>query len=86
MATKTMCKVEVYTLEAGRRYAAPSSKGDGTAYEIIIHSPEAGDISCNCKGYEFRRTCKHVAAVKASLLAVTEAERAEFERRIADLY
>jgi uncharacterized Zn finger protein len=86
MATKTVSKVEVYTLEEGKRYVAPSASIPGFAYEILIHSQQPGDISCNCKGYEFRRACKHVTAVIAILPVVRESERAELERKITDLY
>lgn len=89
MATQeqaTKSQVQVYTLEEGHRYVSPSASTPGLAYEIIIHSQQPGDLSCNCKGYEFRRSCKHVNAVQASHQMVTDAERAEFEKKIADLY
>ena len=85
MTTSTKGKVQIYTLEEGRRYVAPSASIPGFAYEVIMHS-RPGDISCNCKGYEFRRTCKHVESVKASLPVIRECERAEIERKIRDLF
>jgi hypothetical protein len=86
MTTATKSKVQIYTLEEGRRYGAPSASTPGFAYEIIIHGQRPGDVSCNCKGYEFRRSCKHVTAVQASLPVIRESERAEFERKIQDLF
>jgi hypothetical protein len=86
MTTGAKNPVQVYVLEEGRRYVAVSASIPGKAYEIVIHSQEPGDISCGCKGYEFRRQCKHVAAVQASHQMVTDAKQTEFERKIADLF
>ena len=87
MATKTMSKVEVYTLEGGKRYAVPSASIPGFAYEVIQHSPQPGDISCGCKGFEFRRTCKHVREVQrmVPLEDPGDADR-ELSQLVAELY
>jgi hypothetical protein len=86
MATATKRTAQVYSLEEGHRYVAISASTPGKAYEIIIHSQEPGDISCGCKGYEFRRSCRHVAAVQASLQSVADAEWANLQRRVKDLF
>jgi uncharacterized Zn finger protein len=86
MTTGTKGTVQVYVLESGKRYAAPSASIPGFAYEVIVHSQQPGALTCNCKGYEFRRQCKHVVAVQASHQMVTDAKRVEFERKIADLF
>jgi hypothetical protein len=83
MSTATKSKVAILTLEEGKRYAAPSASIPGFAYEVICHSQQPGDISCNCRGYEYRRTCKHVDAVQSSHAMVTDAE---FERKLRDLF
>jgi SWIM zinc finger len=76
-------KPRIFTLEAGKRYAVPSSQNNGAAYEVIRRD---GYITCTCKGYEYRQTCKHVIAVKAQLPVVAEADRLVFESRLADLF
>ena len=69
----------IWLLEAGAtpRYAAPSSTDVGIAYEIICHNIEADDISCNCKGAENGRFCKHLGAVLLHLGVSAEMELAE---------
>jgi hypothetical protein len=79
--------VQVYVLEENRRFAALSQSQQRVAYEVIVHSQPPGDLSCNCKGYEFRRSCKYVSAVEAQLATVRDAEwRADLEAKISDLY
>jgi hypothetical protein len=86
MATKTMNAVEIYTLEEGRRYVALSASALGTAYELILHSDYPGDISCTCKGYEFRQHCKHATAVQSRLERTREQARQQLGLAIAELY
>ena len=87
MTTATKSKVQVYTVEEGRRYVTPSTSIPGFAYEVIVHSQQPGDISCNCKGYEFRGSCKHISAVEAQLAVTRGAEwRADWAAKISDLY
>jgi hypothetical protein len=77
---------QVYSLEEGRRYAAPSASAPGMAYEVIIHSDYHNDVSCNYKGYEFRRDCKHVRAVMTQMQAAREIDRAKLAEQVNDLY
>jgi hypothetical protein len=80
-------KVQTYVLEAGRRFVAISASSPGTAYEIIIHSQQPGDISCGCKGFQYRRSCKHISAVEAQLAVAQDADwHADLASKIADLY
>jgi hypothetical protein len=78
--------VQVWELEAGKRYVAPSCSQDGRAYEIIIHSPAPGDISCGCKGYEYHRHCKHIGKLMLRLEAPQPQANDQLERDIQDLY
>jgi uncharacterized Zn finger protein len=85
--TTSIKPVELFTLKPGKRYIALSQSQPGAAYEIVIHSQQPGDISCGCKGFQFRRSCKHVAAVEAQLAAARDAEwRADLATKISDLY
>jgi hypothetical protein len=87
MTTAKKTKVQTYVLEAGRRFVAISATTPGTAYEIIRHSEQPGDISCGCPGFTYRRTCKHVRAVEAQWAAARDAEwRADLAAKISDLY
>jgi hypothetical protein len=78
--------VRVWELEAGKRHVALSCSQDGRAYEIIIHSPAPGDISCGCKGYEYHRHCKHIGKVMLRLKAAQPQANDQLERDIQDLY
>ena len=80
-------QVPIYCLEEGYRYAAPSASNPGQAYEIIVHSPDGWDVSCNCKGFQFRRTCKHVREVQrlVPLEDPGDADR-EMYQLVAELY
>jgi hypothetical protein len=86
MTTASKPPAEVYVLEEGRRYAALSASAPGTAYEVIIHSDYPGDISCNCKGYEFRRDCKHVRGLRVQLERAREEAKAQLELELAELF
>jgi hypothetical protein len=82
----TASKQQIFILEAGKRYAAPSVSAPGMAYEVVVHSEYHGDVSCNCRGYEFRRDCRHVRAILAQIQADREIDRARLEEQINDLY
>jgi len=58
------------------RFASPSSTDVGAAYEIICHNIDAGDVSCNCKGAQNGRYCKHLGAVLLHLDVSAEMELA----------
>ena len=64
--------IRVWVLEAGYRYAVPSTTQDATAYEVVVMD---GDIACNCPGATHRGVCKHQGAV--SLMMEAEAALAE---------
>ena len=68
----------IWQLEAGPtpRFASPSSTDVGIAYEIICHNIDAEDISCNCKGAQNGRYCKHLGAVLLHLHTGYELELA----------
>lgn len=51
---ETMVKPEIVPI--------PSSKGDGTYYDVIAKTL-FNDSVCTCPGYQFRGTCKHVELV-----------------------
>jgi hypothetical protein len=54
------------TLVQCREILIASSKGDGTYYHVT--SPTIfNDALCECPGYMFRQSCKHVEAVNLSL-------------------
>lgn len=89
--------IRVWVLETGDapRYAVPSTSNDGTAYEVVVHNRDAGYITCNCKGGENGRYCKHLGAVLLRLdvdaemelaQAVAAEDRQRVERDIAELY
>jgi hypothetical protein len=42
----------------------------GELYKVTLSGENKSSITCTCKGFSFRRTCKHVDAVK-ELLAQT---------------
>lgn len=44
----------------------PSSAGDGTFYTVIARTIY-NDPVCECKGFEFRGTCKHVKMVDEAM-------------------
>lgn len=59
----------------------PGSKGTYTVHWGPCYRPDAGEMygwHCECPGFKYRRTCKHVDAVKAkrcgwnAVLEVTE--------------
>ena len=44
----------------------PSSRGDK---EYTVRTSITGSLECECPGYGFRRRCRHIDQVKASLIA-----------------
>ena len=86
MTTVGKAPVEIYTLVEGSRYAALSQSQPGLAYEIVVHSPQPGDISCGCKGFEYRQRCKHTDVVMAHLERTREQARQQLELKLAELY
>jgi uncharacterized Zn finger protein len=61
--------VQLWELEPGHRYVAPSCTNDGMAYEVVIQSVEPGDIPCTCPGATYRGICKHIGAIMLRLEA-----------------
>lgn len=39
----------------------------GALYKVLLSGKDKSSISCGCKGFTFRRACKHVDAVKKQL-------------------
>ena len=83
--------VKVWVLEPGRRYVSPSCSQEGTAYEVVVQSTEAGDITCTCPGATHRGICKHIGIVLVRLevdreLPQTQQEERTLEDKLADLY
>jgi hypothetical protein len=83
--------VKVWVLEPGRRYVSPSCSQEGTAYEVVVQSTEAGDITCTCLGATHRGICKHIGAIMVRLeldreLPQTQQEERTLEDKLADLY
>lgn len=77
------------------RYICPSKSQPGVGYEVVVHTAEPLDLSCNCPAALHRRACKHRAAVTFRLSAQAEMQEAdtvngmsreEFERSIAELF
>lgn len=48
--------------------SVPSSSGNGT-YDVHVWKNSEGEVfgRCDCKGFEFRGTCKHVNELKTKL-------------------
>jgi hypothetical protein len=86
MTTVSKAPVQLFTLEEGRRYAAISQSQPGVAYEVIVHSEEPGDITCNCPGATYRGICKHIRAVERQLAATQTAARQELMMQVQALY
>jgi len=62
MAKVVVCE----TLVRPREIPIPSSIGDGTYY-IVIAKTIFNDSVCDCKGFQFRGTCKHVTMVDEAI-------------------
>lgn len=62
MAKVVVCE----TLLKPQEIPIPSSVGDGTYYTVIARTIY-NDPVCECKGYEFRGTCKHIAMVEEAM-------------------
>jgi hypothetical protein len=59
-------RVRVVKLAGTSRYLARSRSVEPGAYFELFASPY-GHITCNCPGFEFRRMCKHVMALRLRL-------------------
>jgi hypothetical protein len=59
-------RVRVVKLAATNRYLARSRTVEPGAYFELFVSPW-GHIRCTCPGFEFRRMCKHVMALRLRL-------------------
>jgi uncharacterized Zn finger protein len=78
--------VQVWVLEPGKRYVAPSATNEGTAYEIVVQSPEQDDITCTCPGATYRGICKHIGAIMLRQEASHPQVNEQLEQDIAGLY
>lgn len=54
------------TLLKPQEFPVASSAGDGTFYTVIARTIY-NDPVCECKGYEFRGTCKHITMISESM-------------------
>lgn len=59
MAKVVVCE----TLLKPQEIPIPSSIGDGTYYMVVAQTI-FNDPVCDCKGFQFRGTCKHVKMVE----------------------
>ncbi len=62
---------------------------EGTAYLVRSHSEpdawhECSRLTCDCKGYQYRGHCRHIAAVRAYLLRVVSEEVGHHWRQRAE--
>ena len=49
-----------------QRYRASSSSKPGAFYIVDV---DGGDVTCSCRGFEYRGACVHARALKAALVA-----------------
>lgn len=62
MAKVVVCETMLKPLEV----ILASSQGDGSTYTVIGRTVY-NDPVCDCKGFQFRGTCKHVKAVDEAM-------------------
>ena len=51
-------------IDRDKEYKVMSSKGDK---EYVVKSDSTGSLSCECPGYGFRRSCRHIKEIQSSL-------------------
>ena len=52
-------------IDKAKEYKVMSSKGDK---EYIVKANASGSLECECPGYGFRRSCRHIKQVTESLI------------------
>ncbi len=57
-------KDNIPNIQSDSIYKVRSSKGD-KVYEVKMNN--SGSLECECVGYGFRRTCRHITEVQSSL-------------------
>ena len=57
-------KDNIPNIDSNKVYKVRSSKGD-KVYEVKMNS--SGSLECECPGYGFRRSCRHLSEVKSLL-------------------
>lgn len=50
----------------GKIWSVPSSREEGLSY-VVRQRRNAGYLTCNCKGFLYRKICSHVVAVEKTL-------------------
>ena len=57
-------KDNIPNIDSNKVYKVRSSKGD-KVYEVKVNS--SGSLECECPGYGFRRSCRHIKEIQSSL-------------------
>ena len=52
-------------IDRAKEYKVMSSKGDK---EYVVKANASGSLECECPGYGFRRSCRHIKQVTESLI------------------
>ena len=55
---------ELPNIESNKVYKVKSSKGDAY-YDVTLNS--TGSLQCTCKGYGFRRKCRHIDYIAVAI-------------------
>jgi SWIM zinc finger len=58
--------VKVLSGSPSRRFRIASTSHPGVEYEIIVDDT---DVTCSCRGFEYRGQCRHARDIKAALAA-----------------
>ncbi|MGZ9194753.1 MAG: DEAD/DEAH box helicase [Gemmatirosa sp.] len=65
-ADAVLALARVLSGPAVKRYRAPSSSTPGAFYVL---DADGGDVTCTCRGFEYRGACGHARALKRALVA-----------------
>lgn len=58
-----------------RTWAVGPTKGEGSRYSVTLKND--GEVTCTCKGYEYRETCKHSTVLLDFLMEQDEEKKDE---------
>ena len=53
-------KANIPNIDSNKVYKVKSSKGDK---EYLVQMDSSGSMVCECPGYQFRRSCRHIKTV-----------------------